>query len=50
MLGKGSKRETIDPEHGASKAERFGATYKEPPFQGRGLFINQTFIKTLHMQ
>jgi hypothetical protein len=45
MLGTESKSEAIGPEHGASMAERFGATYKEPPFQERGFFYKSNIHK-----
>jgi hypothetical protein len=37
-LGKGTKSGAVDSEHG-QQGQRFAATYKEPPFQVRGLFI-----------
>jgi hypothetical protein len=38
-LGQVTKKGAVDSEHGASKGRRFAATYKEPPFQVRGLFL-----------
>jgi hypothetical protein len=41
-FGKGTKNGAVDSEHGASghQGQRIAATYKEPPFQVRGLFIH----------
>ncbi len=44
-LGQGTKKGADDSEHGASKGGRFAATYKEPPFQVRGVFLTLNIHK-----